>query len=98
MKKQKRFKSEREILAAIYKCHREANAAIVEAESLETIAKHYFTMPDMVEDARLKKQEAETLRKRANRLVDVKAKKLGDALAAFQTVTLPFMTDDSVTV
>ncbi len=96
MKKHRRFKSEREILAEIHKCHREAQAAIVEAESLEAIAKQYFRMPDMVEDARLKKQEAEKLRQRANRLLDIKAKKLGDCLAEYQTTALPFLSDTTV--
>jgi len=96
MPKQKRFTSERAILAEIHRCHREAKAAIVEAESLETLAKTYFTMPDMVETARFKKAEAQKLRGSAERLIGVKAKKLGDALSEFKTVTMPFLTDNSV--
>lgn len=94
--KAKRFRSEREILAAIHQCHREAQAAIVEAESLETIAKQYFRMPDMVEDAMLKKSEAQKLRKRANRLLDSKAKHLGECLAEFKTDAMPFLSDTTV--
>lgn len=96
MKKSHRFRSEHEIMAAIHQCHRESNAAIVEAEALEAIAKTYFTMPGMVEDARLKKQEAQALRKRANRLLDVKAKHLGECLAEFRTGTMPFLADTTV--
>lgn len=96
MKNKKRFKDERAILAAIHQCHRDANAAIVEAEALEAIAKTYFTMPGMVEDAILKKAEALTLRKRANRLLDVKAVKLGECLSEFRTEALPFLQDLSV--
>ncbi len=96
VKPKKRLRSEREILAQIHACHRDANQCIVEAESLETIAKQYFTMPDMVEDARLKMQEASKLRARSERLIESKAKRLGEKLAEFQTVALPFLTDQTV--
>lgn len=95
-KKHKRFKSEREILALIHQCHRDANAAIVQAESLETIAKQYFTMPDMVDDASLKMAEAKKLRRSADRLLDTKAVKLGECLAEFQTQGMGFLTDNTV--
>lgn len=95
-KKQKRFKDDRAILAAIHQCHRDANAAIVEAESLEAIARTYFTMPGMVEDAEIKKAEALKKRRQADRLIDTKARKLGESLAEFRTQGLPFLTDLSV--
>ena len=97
-RKPKVFKSEHAIMAAIHQCHREANQAIIEAESLETLAKHYFTMSEMVDTARMKKSEAQKLRQRANRLIDIKAKKLGEALAEFKTSAMPFLLDDSVRV
>ena len=96
MRKTKRFKSELEILAAIHACHREAQAAIVQAESLETIAKQYFRMPEMVDDASLKMAEAQKLRRKADRLLDTKAVKLGSCLSEFQTTALPFLTDATV--
>lgn len=95
-KKHKRYKSERDILALIHQCHRDAQAAIVEAESLETVAKQYFKMPDMVDDASLKMSEANKLRRKAGRLLDTKAKKLGECLSEFQTSAMPFLTDSTV--
>ncbi len=91
----KRLRSEREILAQIHQCHRDANQCIVEAESLETIAKEYFRQ-GMTDDATFKMAEANTLRRKADRLLDNKAKKLGEKLSEFQTVALPFLTDQTV--
>lgn len=96
MKPKKRFKSEREILALIHACHRNANAAIIEAESLETIAKQYFKMPAMVDDASIKMAEAQKLRRSAERMIETKAKKLGESLAEFRTCAMPFLTDTTV--
>lgn len=96
MKSKKRYKSEHEILALIYQCQREANAAIVEAESLETIAKQYFKMPSMVDDASLKMAEANKLRRRADRLLDSKAKRLGECLSEFRTEGMFFLPDATV--
>ncbi len=96
MKKNKRYRSEREILALIHACHRDAQAAIIEAESFEALAKDYFKIPDMVETAIFKKSEAVKARQRANRLLDSKAKKLGECLAEFQSVPMPFLTDSTV--
>lgn len=95
-KKHKRYRSEREILALIHACHRDAQAAIVEAESLETIAKQYLTMPGMVEDAMLKKSESLKLRRQADHLLDTKARKLGECLAEFRTQGMDFLTDATV--
>lgn len=95
MRKEKRFKSEREILAAIHQCHRDAQAAIVRAESLETIAKEYARM-GMADDATFKREEAAKLRRSADRLIDSKAKKLGDCLSEYKTTALPFLADTTV--
>jgi len=95
-KKPKRYRSEREIIALIHQCHREANQCIIEAESLETLAKEYFKKPDMVDDAKFKMEQALTLRRRADRLIDTKARKLGECLAEFNTQTMPFLTDNTV--
>lgn len=83
-------------MALIHQCHRDANAAIVEAESLETIANQYFRMPDMVNDASLKMAEANKLRRKADRLLDTKAVKLGQCLAEFRTDAMPFLLDTTV--
>ncbi len=82
-------------MAEIHKCHREAQAAIVQAESLETIAKEYARR-GMNDDATFKREEAAKLRRSADRLIDSKAKKLGDCLAEFQTTAMSFISDTTV--
>lgn len=50
----------------------------------------------MVDDAKFKMEQALTLRRRADRLIDTKARKLGECLAEFNTQTMPFLTDNTV--
>lgn len=96
MKKKARFNSERAILAEIHQCERDSAQCLKDAESMEADARELFKHPDMVADAHFKMEEVAKLRRRAARLIDVKARNLGLKLAEFRTETLPFLTDKTV--
>lgn len=94
MKKKSRFRSERDILAEIFQCERDSAQCLKDAEALEVTGRAWLKLPDMVDSGMMKLDEARKLRSRASRLVDVKAKKLGDVLAEFRTETMPFLNGD----
>lgn len=96
MRKKGRLKSEREILAMIHDCHRESYALLKEADMEEAIAKDWLKLPEMAEAGSHKMDQVRKLRERADRLIDVKAKKLGDKLSEFRTETMPFLNDKTV--
>lgn len=94
MKQRKRYTSERAILAEIHEAQRDANAAFAEAEQLEAVAKEYIKDPERAGEGQYKLKEAQKLRDRGTRLIEVKAKKLGERLAEFRTEPMTLLNGD----
>lgn len=94
MKARKRFNSERAILAEINECHREALEVTREAEAMEETAKEWIKLTEMADAGKHKLEESRKLRERAARLIDVKAKKLGERLAEFRTEPMALLNGD----
>lgn len=109
----KRFRTESEILAAIDRCKADAHAKLVKAEALEAEAKELgkrlydagavwsktddaFAQVDYLID------QATSLKRAAKRLLDTRAKRLGEKLSEFRTRAVVPLTeqlgigDDSV--
>ncbi len=99
-KSQRRFTSEREILAEIYSCQRKLNAQLKEAEEKEAQGHKYVRTgePGLVSQGQMDLKDAERLRKLIKRTEDNKLKKLKNALSAFQTEMLPGMGGDKAVV
>lgn len=101
MKTQKRFTSERAILAEIYSCQRNINALTTKAEQLESKGRGNLrsgntTLEDI---GRGQVQAAERIRQHSIPRIDSKLLKLKDALASFKTPLLFGMPgDDGVVI
>lgn len=94
MKRKSRFKSERDILAEIFQCERDSAQCMKDAEALEATGREWLKLPEMTHSGMMKLEEARKLRERATRLIEVKAKKLGDTLAEFRSEPMPFLNGD----
>lgn len=92
----KRYTDESQIIHDIDTCYRLASKASKEAEDLDNQADELFRIPNMIEDAKGKRLRAAKTRQRANNLINKKAKKLGEKLAEFRTVTMPIVPDNSI--
>lgn len=92
----KRYTNEAQIVAAIDKERQRAIDMLSEAESMEATARELIKIPEMREDATLKKEEARKLRKSSARIIDTKLPKLGLKLSEIRTQTMPFLEDVSV--
>lgn len=88
MKRNKRYTTEAQIIAVIDRERQRAIDMLSEAESLEATARELIKIPEMVEDAGFKRDEARALRKASARIIDTKLPKLGAKLAELKTAPL----------
>lgn len=84
----KRYTNENQILAEIDRQKQRAIDLLSEAESLEASARELFKIPEMVEDAGQKKEEAKRLRKLSANIIDKRLPRLGNKLSEFRTQPL----------
>lgn len=107
MKPRRRFTTEKAILAKIDDCHIRSRRKRAEAEATDRKADEIFELASRATDdservklaeyARELREDADKLRVSATRLIEVRAKKLGDRLSEFRTELLPIGdTDTSV--
>jgi hypothetical protein len=92
MKKlKKRYHTEAQIIAAIDNCKARAKKKLERAQALDDNADKLFKAgdPEMVSAGNLYREEASALRDSANRLVNRRARELGQLLAIFRTPQLP---------
>lgn len=107
----KRFKSEKQILEAIAKCHDLSQRRLMEADATDAEADAAFRRANTLSDINpqaaqaagefgsYKRAEAKKKRKTATNLIQNKAKKLGQKLSEFRIMLMPGMPgDDSVQV
>lgn len=99
MKPRRRLTSEKQILAKIDLCHVRSRQKRTEAEAIDRQADEVFRLAGkerndgerlkLVEHATFLRKDADELRVSATRLIEVRAKKLGDRLSEFRTELLP---------
>lgn len=99
-KSQRRFTSEREIMAEIYATERKMNAKLKQAEEKDATATTYIRSGDsgLGAQGQMLRDEADRLRRSVERRDKKKLKRLKDALSAFKTELLPGMGDDTAVV
>ena len=85
MKRIKKYNSEHDLISEINCAQREANKIKFEAEKLDDNAKAHFMAGD-AETGGCLRDKATKLKEKANRIENVKIKKLGNALAEFRTL------------
>lgn len=91
----RRYTDKSQIEFEIDKLKLEYERLIKEANALEDAATKLFQVRGMIEDATMKKQEAERLRTKANNLITKRARKLSEKLAEIKTVPMPFIAEDA---
>lgn len=99
-KQQRRFTTEREIMAEIYSTERKMNAKLKDAEEKDDKATQYIRSgdPGLVSSGQMIRDEAARIRKSVESRDRNKLKKLKDALSAFKTELLPGMGSDTAVV
>lgn len=106
-KGKRRYKTEAQIIAKIDDCHTRSKQLRIEAERQDRVAEQVILAAAekdenaqriAVAGARTLRREANLLRVKATRLIEVRAKNLGDRLSEFRTMLLPNsgVTDESV--
>jgi len=87
----RRYTTEAQIIAAIEHTQHQARQLLERAESLELSAGVLIQIPDSVEEAKAKREEAKACRRRAELMVSRSLPRLGQKLAQFRTLPLPNM-------
>jgi len=90
----KRYETANAIRDEIDRCRTAVVKLQQTAEAMEIQAAEYFKIPEMVEDAAYRKEQAKRARKKAARLNDIRLVKLKDKLSEFMTQTLPGIIPD----
>lgn len=85
----KRYNTEAEILEAIDSCHKRAGELALQADNIAQECVRMRGMAGTSEEIAYGRLEEKRLRGKANRLLNVKAKKLGEKLSEFRTSQLP---------
>ena len=85
----KRYNTEAEILEAIDSCHRQAAELALQADGIAQECVKMRGQPEHKEDIAYGRIEEKRLRGKSFRLLNVKAKKLGEKLSEFRTSQLP---------
>lgn len=97
MKLPKRYSSASQIEAAIDKCYELSRQCLERADEMDTEADELLDHGSKwLESVKLKRDQANKLRVKAQNLIGGKAKKLSAKLAEFQTIPMPFLDDTSV--
>lgn len=107
MKPRRRLTSEKQIMSKIELCHVRSRQKRAEAEAIDRKADEVFHMAGkerddgerikLVDYATYLRNDADKLRVAATRLIEVRAKKLGERLSEFRTELLPLgLADQSV--
>ena len=103
MSKQRKFHTEKQILDAIDKVVNAAQENLRKAELLEQAAQTHFKIAAVSKQpeaaayqhqGKVDLEDALHFRERATRQIDVRAKKLKQVLAEFQTIPMPFLGND----
>lgn len=103
MAKKRKFKTEKQILDAIDKVCNAAKENLRKAELLEESSQTHFKIAAVSKypeayahehQGKVDLEDSLLFRKRATRQIEVRAKKLKQVLAEFQTVPMPFLGND----
>jgi hypothetical protein len=99
-KARRRYFNAREIMERIDKSKAEAQKLIRQSESLDdqAMAIDRWGKPTYVEDAKYMRSQAKKMRKKAQRIYEVRIEELKQKLAVIQTEPLPGMLEDKSVV
>jgi hypothetical protein len=97
-RKQKRFTDYSSIIFEITDAQRKVQTKLREADAMDAEADTMRNKPDMAEDLEFRRKLATKLRRHALMIENTKIKSLQNALAEFETATLPGIISDRAVV